>query len=62
MGLSNGLEIPDIAMNHMQLPCHLRIGITDTACQNSLLTDIFEALQIFQSAYHNQHVTIECST
>jgi hypothetical protein len=33
-------------------------GITSTAHQNSLSADIFEALQILKSAYHNQHVAM----
>ncbi|KAF8240138.1 hypothetical protein L208DRAFT_1234743, partial [Tricholoma matsutake] len=31
-------------------------GITDSACQSSLSTEIFEALQILKSAYCNGHV------
>jgi hypothetical protein len=31
-------------------------GLTVTACQNRLLGDIFEALQILKSRYRNGHI------
>ena len=35
-------------------------GITGTACQSMLSTDIFEALHILKSVYCNGHVAAAC--